>query len=149
MYYFAIRSQRHISVNINTTFSMKRLYLEVSIGVETLGPPLLQPVSDLYGDSHIFRAVCQEHVKLPFPQILCHSMHSGYMIMNNIISNIIKSFFSTSSSSSPIPHHHNHHHHHHDHDHHIYNRQGIFFTRAISSLLPTQMHLVRYCLFMH
>ncbi len=68
---------------------MKYMYLEVSIRVEALDPPLLQPVSDLYGDSHILGAVCQEHMILPFVQIIwyCYSgfRHSGYIIgnMNN------------------------------------------------------------------
>ncbi len=60
---------------------MKYIYLEVSIRVEALDPSLLQAVSDLYGDSYILGAVCQEHVIFPFFQVIrySHSGHSGFL----------------------------------------------------------------------
>ncbi len=70
-------------------FDIKSMYLEVSVRVEAFEPLLLQPVSDLYGDSHILGAVCQEHVVFPFFQVRhSHSgfLHSAYMhhtVMNN------------------------------------------------------------------
>ncbi len=56
-------------MDIVKTSNMNHLYLEVSIAVETPDTRLLQPVSDLYGDTHIIRAVCQENVILPLLQI--------------------------------------------------------------------------------